>query len=42
MVLINFFYSRTEITEFISRYVATKEHKENPFVYIDGTSYMHI
>jgi AP-2 complex subunit mu-1 len=28
--------------EFISRYVATKEHKENPFVYIDGTSYMHI
>lgn len=28
--------------EFISRYVATKEHKEHPVVYIDGISYMHI
>ncbi len=28
--------------EFISQYVATKEHKENPIVYIDGVSYLHI
>ena len=42
LVDFNNYSSRSEIMEFISSYVATKEHKEKPFVYIDGTSYLHI